>query len=71
MVSVKSLVFALAASLTAATELSQVPKAPELKYLYTSFVNLTDPVPYGVGPKGPRVVIPIIGGNFTGPKLKG
>jgi hypothetical protein len=47
------------------------PAPPALTFLYTSFVNITTPINVGVGPRGDRLVIPIVGGNFTGPKLAG
>lgn len=47
------------------------PKAPGLTYLYT--VNITGGEFYnvGAGPRGTRLVVPILKGNFAGPKLKG
>lgn len=47
------------------------PKAPGLTYLYT--VNITGGEFYntGPGPRGTRLIVPIIKGNFAGPKLKG
>ena len=47
------------------------PKAPGLTYLYSSNVTLGTTIDYGTGPKGSRVAIPITGGTFSGPKLKG
>jgi hypothetical protein len=44
---------------------------PALELLYTSFVSISTPIDLGVGPNGDRLVIPITGGNFTGPKIKG
>jgi hypothetical protein len=47
------------------------PKAPGLTYLYT--VNITGGEFYnvGAGPRGTRLVVPILKGNFAGPKLRG
>jgi hypothetical protein len=47
------------------------PKAPGLTYLYT--VNITGGEFYntGPGPRGTRLIVPILKGNFAGPKLKG
>ncbi len=47
------------------------PTAPGLTYLYT--VNITGAEFYnlGPGPRGTRLVVPIVKGNFAGPKLKG
>ena len=47
------------------------PAPPGLTFLYRSFVNITNPINVGVGPKGARIVIPIVGGDFTGTKLTG
>ncbi|PVH80794.1 hypothetical protein DL98DRAFT_357430, partial [Cadophora sp. DSE1049] len=47
------------------------PNAPRLTYLYTANVTLGPTIQYGDGPKGNRVAIPIIGGTFDGPKMKG
>ena len=60
----------LLATLSLASPLSE-PKAPGLSYLYT--VNITGgPVTViGPGPRGTRLVVPIIGGTFSGPKLNG
>jgi hypothetical protein len=78
MVSFKSLLSAL--FVTAAWALPQastpsvpptaIPPAPGLTYLYTSFVNISTGVDYGVTPFGDQLVIPIVGGNFTG-KISG
>lgn len=50
------------------------PPTPNLSYLYTAYVQcdgnlLEDPGP--VSPAGVRKTIPIVGGNFTGPRLSG
>ncbi len=47
------------------------PAAPSLSFLYSLNCTLADPVLVGAGPHGQRVVIPIIGGTFSGPKLSG
>jgi hypothetical protein len=54
----------------ASTSAAAVPPAPGLTYLYTSFVNITNPVDYGVTQYGDQLVVPIVGGNFTG-KISG
>lgn len=53
------------------SEANKKPKAPGLTYLYT--VNITGGEVYNVGPgpHGTRLVVPILNGNFAGPKLKG
>lgn len=48
-----------------------IPKAPGFTYLYSANATLGTTIDYGKGPRGSRVAIPITGGTFTGPKLKG
>jgi hypothetical protein len=50
---------------------AKTPAAPGLTYLYSLNCTLADPVLVGQGPHGTRVVIPIVGGSFSGPKLSG
>ncbi|KAK4212245.1 hypothetical protein QBC37DRAFT_425304 [Rhypophila decipiens] len=47
------------------------PKPPGTTYLYT--VNITGGATYpvGPGPYGNRLVVPILNGTFSGPRLKG
>lgn len=47
------------------------PKPPKLEFLYT--VNITGGETYNIGngPNGLRLVVPILNGTFSGPKLKG
>ena len=45
--------------------------APELSYLYTAYVYCRGTLMNEDGPKGTRRAIPIVGGNFTGPRLSG
>ncbi|KAJ0420060.1 hypothetical protein BJY00DRAFT_313281 [Aspergillus carlsbadensis] len=47
------------------------PPAPELSYLYTAFVHCKGTLMNEDSPKGTRLAIPIVGGNFTGPRLSG
>ncbi|PYH95476.1 hypothetical protein BO71DRAFT_397934 [Aspergillus ellipticus CBS 707.79] len=47
------------------------PPAPELSFLYTAFVDVKGTVMQSPGPHGIRRTIPIVGGNFTGPRLSG
>lgn len=49
------------------------PAAPELAYLYTAYVHCTGNLmePITESPHGFRKAIPIVGGNFTGPRLSG
>lgn len=47
------------------------PAQPGLTFLYSVNCTLSAPIAVGGGPHGSRVVIPIVGGTFSGPKLKG
>ncbi|KAK3901800.1 hypothetical protein C8A05DRAFT_44626 [Staphylotrichum tortipilum] len=47
------------------------PSPPGLSFLYSLNCTLSASIPVGAGPHGTRVVIPITGGTFSGPKLKG
>jgi Protein of unknown function (DUF3237) len=63
--------FALPQTIASVPIAAAPPAPPALNFLYTSFVNITTPIDVGLGPKGDRLAIPIVGGNFTGPKLSG
>ena len=60
----------LAASAVSACA-QKTPAAPSLTYLYSLNCTLGASLQVGGGPHGSRVVIPITGGTFSGPKLKG
>jgi hypothetical protein len=48
------------------------PVAPGLTFLYTSLVECQNGLYAGPpGPRGIRTAIPILGGNVTGPRIKG
>jgi hypothetical protein len=51
---------------------TKTPEPPKLSFLYTAYVecepNLMSTI---AGPHGIRASIPIVGGNFSGPHLKG
>ncbi|KAL4881618.1 hypothetical protein BJY04DRAFT_188458 [Aspergillus karnatakaensis] len=47
------------------------PSPPELSFLYTAFVHCRGTLMNEDGPRGTRRAIPIVGGNFTGPRLSG
>lgn len=49
----------------------EAPQAPGLTFLYTSYVKCLNNVYVTEGPRGLRTTIPIVGGNFTGPRLRG
>lgn len=48
-----------------------LPNAPALTYLYTAFAVCDTAIYETQGPKGLRAAIPIVGGNFTGPRMNG
>ncbi|KAF4637491.1 hypothetical protein G7Y89_g604 [Cudoniella acicularis] len=51
---------------------SGVPAPPNLEHLYTATLHCGPSLSTGgEGPHGERSVIPIVGGNFTGPKISG
>ncbi|KAK8014448.1 hypothetical protein PG990_007744 [Apiospora arundinis] len=47
------------------------PTPPGYEYLYTVNATLLPAIEIGDGPVGNRVAIPIIGGEFHGPKMNG
>ncbi|KAK4540497.1 hypothetical protein LTR36_009135 [Oleoguttula mirabilis] len=47
------------------------PPAPGLTFLYTSYADCLNAIYHTQGPRGIRTTIPIVGGNFTGPRLSG
>jgi hypothetical protein len=62
---------ALSAGIPSGDHLPSEPPAPTLQWLYTSFVELGIPIDVGEAPNGRRVIFPITGGNFSGPKMSG
>ncbi|KAF1922291.1 uncharacterized protein M421DRAFT_427065 [Didymella exigua CBS 183.55] len=48
-----------------------VPTAPALEYMYTAFADCKAGIFTAQTAKGLRTAIPIVGGNFTGPRLNG
>lgn len=66
----------LAACAAAATAISsasaqEAPQAPEFEFLYRAVVTLDPTVESGDTPFGHRQYIPITGGTFEGPTIKG
>lgn len=45
--------------------------APRTEFVYESIVDIADMVTIGPGPLGERRIVPITGGEFAGPGLKG
>jgi len=50
---------------------NNAPKPPDLEFVMELKVNCEAPFSCGMTSHGERVVIPIVGGTFEGPKLKG
>ncbi|KAK0741386.1 hypothetical protein B0T18DRAFT_432499 [Schizothecium vesticola] len=65
-----SSVFLLVGSAAAAAP-PQYPKAPGLTYLYQVNITGGEAAVVGKGPRGVRIVVPILFGSFEGPRLKG
>ncbi|KAE8150640.1 hypothetical protein BDV25DRAFT_139638 [Aspergillus avenaceus] len=61
----------LLSQLGPAVTTASAPPAPELTYLYTAYVKCKGSLMESDGPHGIRRAIPIVGGNFTGPRLSG
>ncbi|KAL8341192.1 hypothetical protein RB601_005750 [Gaeumannomyces tritici] len=51
--------------------LALAPASPELTFLYTINITGGAAIPVGAGPRGSRVVLPIMGGTFAGPHMRG
>jgi hypothetical protein len=47
------------------------PRAPRLEFVYEELVTLAPSQPVGETPQGKRNIVPITGGTFEGPRLKG
>ncbi|KAF4314176.1 hypothetical protein GTA08_BOTSDO00414 [Botryosphaeria dothidea] len=62
---------ALLFSAGATSSSTTAPAAPALEYLYTALVDCEPRIFTSQTPKGLRTAIPIVGGNFTGPRLNG
>jgi hypothetical protein len=44
---------------------------PQLEFLYEITAHLDAPLVIGENPHGNRQIVPVIGGTFEGPRLKG
>ena len=64
-------VLAVVGSAAALTSLQQTPPAPKMEFAFEIRAEVGKPDEVGAVPGGTRRVIPIIGGTFTGPNLKG
>jgi hypothetical protein len=65
-----SSVLLLVGSATAAAP-PKYPQAPGLTYLYQVNITGGEAAVVGKGPRGVRIVVPILFGSFEGPRLKG
>lgn len=50
---------------------SNSPPPPQLKFVYEEQVTLASAIPVGETPMGKRNIVPITGGTFSGPGIKG
>ncbi|KAH7625832.1 hypothetical protein SMAC4_12887 [Sordaria macrospora] len=66
-----TLALAIQGSYARPTSPAPTPAPPGLNFLYSLNCTLGTAIPVGTGPRGSRIVIPITGGTFQGPKLKG
>ena len=74
LVSAFASILAIAGGVCAAGPVAPVPKppkAPGLTYLYSVNITGGEAAVVGQGPRGFRLVVPILRGSFAGPKLKG
>ncbi len=60
---------ALAAGASASA--AELPAGPRAVLVYTAVAQLEERVSHGITPYGERFRVPIIGGHFEGPDLKG
>jgi Protein of unknown function (DUF3237) len=67
----KSLLFCILFFLFSIITLAQTPESPKLEYVCELKVKLNPAMVVGETPHGTRRIIPIIGGEVTGPKIKG
>lgn len=68
-----SIVFILVGGRFAAAQAPDAnpPAPPQLKFVYEEQVTLASAIPVGETPMGKRNIVPITGGAFSGPGLKG
>jgi len=65
------LVFLTIAPLSAQGNKPPTPQSPKLTYAMTLRVHVGNPTEFGQVPRGRRRVIPIVGGTFEGPNIRG
>jgi hypothetical protein len=56
---------------TAQAPVPPAPQPPQLRFVYEEFVTLAASVPVGETPRGKRNIVPITGGTFQGPGMRG
>ena len=73
-----TLLGAMAAAPAAADEPPKTPMsatvpllAPKTEFVYEAIVNIAPPMQLGQSPLGERRIVPITGGTFEGPRLRG
>ncbi len=47
------------------------PPAPRTEFVYEAIVDVAAQQDLGVGPYGRRMIVPIVGGTFEGPTMRG
>jgi len=62
---------ALAAAPIAAQAQSPAPPTPQLSFAFEEYVTLAGDIGVGATPVGKRNIVPITGGTFSGPGIKG
>lgn len=67
----KTFLFLFAWFVVSSTAHAQEIPAPQLEYVMQLRVLIDKPYAVGVTPHGKRVVVPITGGTFVGPRLRG
>jgi len=58
-------------AILAGASLAAAQTPPPLEFLFSANVTVGQQRVLGPGPSGTRVVIPVTGGTFAGPKLSG
>ena len=67
----RQLLFILTLLIASSTAVAQDMAAPQLEYVMQLRVLIDTPYSVGDTPHGRRVVVPITGGTFEGPRLRG
>ena len=67
----KHLLFILTLLIASSAAAQQKPTAPQLEYVMQLRVLIDTPYAVGDTPHGKRIIIPITGGTFEGPQLRG